>query len=77
MKKLIETICQQLVDDPTNVTVKEIAGNSGSIFEMKVKKAEIGKIIGKQGVTINAVRVLMKNIAARNEKKVTIEVSEV
>jgi predicted RNA-binding protein YlqC (UPF0109 family) len=58
VKKIIETIAQALVDQPDRVSVTEIDGLHTSIVELTVAKADIGKIIGKQGRTAAALRTL-------------------
>jgi len=49
LKELIETIARALVDDPEQVKVSEIEGEMTSIIELRVAKADLGKVIGKQG----------------------------
>ena len=49
MKDLIEFIVKALVDDPSEVSINEIAGDKITLFELRVAKEDIGKVIGKRG----------------------------
>jgi predicted RNA-binding protein YlqC (UPF0109 family) len=76
MKEIIETIVQALVDQPDRVTVKEIGGVHTSILELKVAKADIGKVIGKQGRTVTALRTILSAVSAKVNKRMVLEVLE-
>ncbi|MGD9083277.1 MAG: KH domain-containing protein, partial [Desulfobacterales bacterium] len=55
---LVDYIAAALVDNPKNVAIEEIAGNQASVFELKVAKEDLGKIIGKKGRTAQAIRTI-------------------
>jgi predicted RNA-binding protein YlqC (UPF0109 family)/quinol monooxygenase YgiN len=74
MKKLIEIIAQALVDQPESVTVTEIVGAHSSILELKVVKADIGKVIGKQGRTAGALRTILSAVSAKEKKRTILEI---
>lgn len=76
MKKIIETIAQALVDQPDRVSVTEIDGLQTSIVELTVAKADIGKIIGKQGRTAAALRTLLGAVSAKEKKRAVLEIVE-
>jgi predicted RNA-binding protein YlqC (UPF0109 family) len=76
MKEIIETIVQALVDQPDRVIVKEIGGAHTSILELKVAKADIGKVIGKQGRTVGALRTILSAASAKVNKRLVLEVLE-
>lgn len=76
MKKLIEIIAQALVDQPELVTVSEIGGAHTSILELKVAKADIGKVIGKQGRTAGALRTILNAVSAKEKKRTMLEIAE-
>jgi hypothetical protein len=76
MKEIIETIVQALVDQPDLVIVKEIGGAHTSILELKVAKADIGKVIGKQGRTVTALRTILSAASAKVNKRSVLEVLE-
>jgi predicted RNA-binding protein YlqC (UPF0109 family) len=74
MKEIIETIAQALVDQPDYVSVTEIAGMHTSILELKVAKADIGKIIGKRGRTASALRTILSAVSAKAKKRTVLEI---
>ncbi len=74
MQKLVEFIAKSLVDDPSQVLVSEIEGESSVILELRVGQEDMGRIIGKGGRTVNAMRTLVRVLAAKQGKRVTIEV---
>jgi predicted RNA-binding protein YlqC (UPF0109 family) len=57
MKDLITMIAQALVDQPEHVLVVEIEGSQSSVLELSVAKSDMGKILGKQGRTAQAIRI--------------------
>ncbi|MCS7150825.1 MAG: KH domain-containing protein [Endomicrobia bacterium] len=76
MKELLLTIVKALVDYPEKVEVKEISGDQSLILELKVAETDRGKVIGKQGRIIRAIRTIMGCSAAKLNKRVVIEVIE-
>lgn len=76
MKEMIEHIAQALVDQPESVSVKEVGGQNTAILELKVAKADIGKVIGKRGRTVGALRILLSAVSAKSKKRTVLEVVE-
>jgi predicted RNA-binding protein YlqC (UPF0109 family) len=74
MKDLLELIVKQLVDNPDDVAVNEISGEQTSVFELRVNKADLGKVIGKQGRTARAIRTLLSASAVKDSKRVMLEI---
>jgi hypothetical protein len=74
MKQLLENIVKALVDSPEQVVINETVGESIVILEISVASEDIGKVIGKEGRIANAIRTVVKAAAAKNEKKVTVEI---
>ena len=74
MKELLTYLIQNLVDHPDEVSVTERASGSETVFEVRVADGDMGKVIGRQGRIIKEVRVLMKAVAQRTGKKVSVEV---
>jgi len=74
MKELIEYIAKALVDDPDSVRVEEIEGTSATIYELRVSAEDMGRVIGKQGRVANAIRTLLRAAAARQGRRVTLEI---
>ena len=76
MKDLIKYIAQALVDDPDQVEVFEVKGNQTLIIELKVAKQDMGKIIGKQGRTARAIRIIVGAVSAKVKKRAVLEIIE-
>jgi len=76
MKEFVAYIVKNLVDHPDKVKINEIGGTHTLIIELSVEKSDIGKIIGKKGKTINAIRTLLMSVASRNGIRVTLEILE-
>jgi uncharacterized protein len=76
MKEFVAYIVKNLVDHPDEVRINEVGGTQTLIIELKVKKEDIGKIIGKGGKTINAIRTLLMSVASRNGIRVSLEIIE-
>jgi predicted RNA-binding protein YlqC (UPF0109 family) len=74
MKELIEYIAKSLVDDPSQVEVTEIEGKTSVILELRVAPEDMGRVIGKNGRVANAMRTLLRVIAAKQGKRVTLEI---
>jgi hypothetical protein len=74
VKELVEYIAKSLVDNPESVEVTEIPGRTAVIIELKVSPDDMGRIIGKDGRVANAIRVLLRVVAAREGKRVTLEI---
>ena len=76
MKEFVEYIVKNLVDHPDQVRINEVGGTHTLIIELGVEKSDIGKIIGKKGKTINAIRTLLMSVASRNGIRVNLEILE-
>ena len=74
MKELVEYIARSLVDDPSQVRVTEIEGSNTIIFELRVASEDMGRVIGKSGRVANAMRTLLRVVAVRQGKRVTLEI---
>jgi uncharacterized protein len=76
VKELVQYIAQSLVSDPAKIEIKEIEENGNIRIELKVAKEDMGRIIGKGGRVANSIRVLLRVAAAREGKRVTLDVLE-
>ena len=76
MKEFVGYIVKNLVDHPDQVRINEIGGTHNLIIELGVEKSDIGKVIGKKGKTINAIRTLLMSVASRNGLRVNLEIIE-
>jgi predicted RNA-binding protein YlqC (UPF0109 family) len=74
MKELIEYIAKSLVDDPSQVTVSEVEGTNSIIVELHVASEDMGRVIGRGGRVANSMRTLLRVIAAKEGKRVTLEI---
>jgi predicted RNA-binding protein YlqC (UPF0109 family) len=72
MKDLIKHIVLALVDHPEQVAISEVEGKQSTVFEIKVAKEDIGKIIGKKGRTAQAIRTILNAASGKEAKKRTI-----
>ncbi len=73
MKKTLETIIKNLVEFPEQVSITEVDGEKNIVFEVKVANTDMGKVIGREGKIASAIRTVMKALAAKEQKKVTVE----
>ena len=76
MKEFVETIVRALVDNPDQVQVQEIEGERTTVYELRVASSDLGKIIGKAGKTIKSIRTLVNAAAAKERKRVVLEIIE-
>ena len=76
MKALVTTIAQMLVDKPEKVSVAEMHGDHTTVLELTVAKEDIGKIIGKQGKTAQAIRTILSAVASKNKKRTVLQIIE-
>ncbi|MBU0674538.1 MAG: KH domain-containing protein [Proteobacteria bacterium] len=76
MKELVSYIAASLVDDQDAVQVNEVDQGDVRVFELRVAKDDLGKVIGKQGRTARAIRTLLAISATRNGCKARLEIME-
>lgn len=76
MKDLITYIAKSLVDKPDDVDVSEVEGNQTTVLELKVAKEDLGKVIGKQGRTAQAMRTILSAVSAKIKKRTVLEIIE-
>jgi len=74
MRELVEFIARALVDHPEAVQVREVEGERTVVIEIKVAPDDVGKIIGRQGRVVNALRTVVRAAAVRTGKRVTVEI---
>ncbi len=76
MKDLVAYLARALVNNPDEVEVSEIQGETAAILELRVAKEDLGRIIGKQGRTAKSIRTLLNAAASRTSRKVVLEIVE-
>ena len=76
MKELVQYLAKSLVRNPDAVEVKETQTDDACVFELRVAKEDLGRIIGKQGRTAKSIRTLLNAAASRGNRKVVLEIVE-
>ena len=76
MKDVVIEIVKRLVDNPDEVDAKEVEGEQTTIIEITTNPDDIGKVIGKKGRTIKALRTIVNAAAVKDDKRVTVEIVE-
>ena len=74
MKELVEVIAKALVNYPEMVKVKETESDRSIVLELSVAPEDMGKVIGKNGRIARAIRTVVKSSAAKQDKKVIVEI---
>ena len=74
MKELVEVIAKAFVDDPDSVAVSERQDGRTTVIEVRVADSDMGKVIGKQGRIAKAIRSVVKAAAAKEDKKVVVDI---
>ena len=76
MKELIEYVVRTLVDHPNDLRISEIEGERTVVYELRCHPDDVGKVIGKSGKTVGALRTLLSTVAARQNRRAMLEVVE-
>jgi uncharacterized protein len=75
VKDLVEYLAKALVDRPGDVSVEEFEEDDGTIvFELTVAEDDVGKVIGRNGRTVNALRTVIRASAVRHNRRVLVDV---
>ena len=74
MKELVEVIAKALVDNPDEVSVTEKKEGRTTVLELHVADGDMGKVIGKQGRIARAIRAVVKAAAAKEDKRVVVDI---
>ncbi|MCI9076236.1 MAG: KH domain-containing protein [Dorea sp.] len=75
MRELVEVIAKALVDNPDEVVVTEKQEGRTTVVEVRVSESDMGKVIGKQGRIAKAIRSVVKAAAAKEDKKVIVDIA--
>ena len=76
MKNLVMTMVKALVDKPDEVSLREVEGEKTMVLELRVAKEDLGKVIGKQGKTAKAMRIILNATATKLKKRAVLEIIE-
>jgi predicted RNA-binding protein YlqC (UPF0109 family) len=74
IKELIQYIASSLVDNADRIEINEIAGSQTNVIELKVAKEDIGKVIGRNGRTADAIRTILNCGAAKMNKRYILHI---
>ena len=73
MKEILETIILNMVDNKEAVVITETLEEKKADYVVKIAEEDMGRIIGKQGKTAKAIRMVMKSVAGKEHKRINIE----
>jgi predicted RNA-binding protein YlqC (UPF0109 family) len=76
VKQFLEFVIRQLVEFPDEMMLSEIPSGKTTIFRVQLRQSDVGRIIGRNGQTINAIRALLASSAARHDQRATLEIVE-
>lgn len=76
LQSYVRAVLSELVDHPEDIKLTELTGAKSVVFELRCHQDDVGKVIGKNGKTISAVRTLIGTVAARQGLRALIEVVE-
>jgi len=76
MKAFVLYVARELAEHPGDITVTEVAGRQTSILEVRCHPKDLGRLIGRSGKTVGALRALLSSVATRHGRKAVLEVAE-
>jgi hypothetical protein len=76
MRYFLELVLQRLIDHPDDVDLRQIEEEGHLTFQVSVHPDDVGKVIGKNGRTINAIRDLLNAAGSRHDQRVTVQLFE-
>lgn len=76
MLELVKYVAESLVDNPSEVKVKQVEGEKTIVLELSVAREDMGKVIGKQGRIAKAIRAVVKASSSKSRKKYVVEIVE-
>ena len=74
LKELLAYIAQNLVDNPDDVSVTEREEETEIVYELRVNQSDMGKVIGRGGRIAREIRSLMRSVAYRQGKRISIDI---
>jgi len=76
MREFLEFIIRQLVEFPDDMVLTEIPSGKTTVFKLQLRQGDAGRVIGRNGQTIQAIRALLASSAARHGQRATLEIIE-
>jgi len=76
VKEFLEFVIRYLVEFPDEVIITESPSGNTTVFRLAMRQSDVGRIIGRNGQTIQAIRALLASSAARHDQRATLEIIE-
>ena len=76
MREFLEFVIRQLVEYPDEMMLSEIPSGKMTIFKVQLRQTDVGRIIGRNGQTIHAIRAMLNSSASRHGQRATLEIVE-
>lgn len=76
MKQFLEFVLRQLVEFPDEVVLAEAPNGKTTVFRAAMRQSDVGRVIGRNGLTIQAIRQLLSSAASRHGERATLEIVE-
>ncbi len=76
MKEFLEFVLRQLIEFPDEMMLSELPGGKTAVFRVQLRQTDVGRVIGRNGQTIQAIRALLASSAARHGQRATLEIVE-
>ncbi len=76
MREFLEFVLRQLVEFPDEVVITEFPSGKTVNFRTAMRQSDVGRVIGRNGQTIQAIRALLSSAAARHDQRATLEIVE-
>jgi uncharacterized protein len=74
IREHLDTLVRGLAEQPAELKITEIAGAKTQVFEVRCSKSDLGKLVGKSGKTVSALRILLNALALKSGRRVALEV---
>jgi predicted RNA-binding protein YlqC (UPF0109 family) len=76
MREFLEFVIRQLIEFPDDIVLTEIPSGRTTIFKLQLRRGDVGRVIGRSGQTIQAIRALLASSAARHGQRAVLEIVE-
>ncbi len=76
MRQFLEFILRQLVEFPDEMLLTEVPNDRMTVFRLRMRQTDVGRVIGRNGQTIRAIRALLSSAAARHGQRATLDILE-
>ena len=74
LESFVDYVVKSLVDNPDEVSITSVENSEGATIQIRCRKEDIGKIVGKHGKIIMAIRSLVSSAAGRQHKRISVDV---